>query len=67
MTDLTHKFKIGQNVELVQSTVRSAATGDYEIISLQPTDGDNPRYRIKSRSENHQRVVSESDLILRQN
>jgi hypothetical protein len=63
MTDMTHKFKIGQTVELIQSTFRSAAKGDYEIVSLRPADGGNPQYRIKSRSESHERVVSESDLI----
>jgi hypothetical protein len=64
MTDLTHKFKIGQTVELIPSTFRSAARGNYEIVSLRPSDGGNPQYWIKSRSENHQRVASESDLIL---
>jgi hypothetical protein len=64
MTDLMHKFKIGQTVDLIPSTFRSAAKGHYEIVSLRPADGDNPRYRIKSKSESHERVVSESDLIL---
>jgi hypothetical protein len=64
MTDLTHKFKIGQTVELIRSAVRSAASGYYEIVSLRPTDGGNPQYQIKSRSENYRRVVSESDLVL---
>jgi hypothetical protein len=43
---------------------RSAARGHYEIVSLRPAEGDNPQYRIKNRSESHERVVSESDLIL---
>jgi len=64
MTDLTHKFKIGQTVDLIPSTFRSAAKGLYEIVSLRPADGDSPRYRVKSRSESHERVVSESDLML---
>jgi hypothetical protein len=63
MTGLTHKFKIGQIVDLIPSTFRSAAKGDYEIVSLRPSEGGNPQYRIKSRSEPHERVVSESDLI----
>jgi hypothetical protein len=65
MTDHTHKFKIGQTVDLIPSTFRSAARGHYEIVSLRPAaDGETPQYRIKSRSESHERVVAESDLIL---
>lgn len=64
MTDRTHKFKIGQTVDLIQSTFRAAASGQYVIISLRPADGGGPQYRIKSRSESHERVVAESDLML---
>lgn len=64
MTEFTHKFRIGQTVDLIPSTFRSAATGHYEIVSLRPAEGGNPQYRIKSKSENHERVVGESDLIL---
>ena len=39
MTDSMHKFKIGQTVDLITSTARSAASGRYEIISLRPTAG----------------------------
>jgi hypothetical protein len=64
MTDTLHRFKIGQNVDLITSTARSAASGRYEIISLRPTDGGgDPQYRVKSKSESHERVVSESDLV----
>jgi hypothetical protein len=63
MTDQIHRFKVGQTVDLIQSTFRSAATGEYEIIALRPADGETPQYRIKSRSESHERVVAESDLI----
>lgn len=64
MNDPMHKFKVGQTVDLIPATFRSAAKGHYEIVSLRPADGDNPRYRIKSKSESHERVVSEGDLIL---
>jgi hypothetical protein len=64
MTDRVHRFKVGQTVDLIQSTFRSAATGHYEIVSLRPADGENPQYRIKSKSESHERVVAEADLIL---
>jgi hypothetical protein len=61
---MMHKFKVGQTVDLIPSTFRSAARGHYEIVSLRPPDGDSPQYRIKSKSESHERVVAESDLIL---
>jgi hypothetical protein len=64
MTDRVHRFKVGQTVDLIQSTFRSAATGHYEIVSLRPPDGESPQYRIKSKSESHERVVAENDLIL---
>jgi hypothetical protein len=64
MSDPVHKFKIGQTVDLLPSMGRSAASGHYEIVSLRPADGGYPQYRIKSKNESHERVVSESDLIL---
>ncbi len=64
MTEHIHKFKVGQTVDLIQSTFRSAAGGHYEIVSLRPADGEIPQYRIKSKSESHERVVAEFDLVL---
>jgi hypothetical protein len=63
MTDGIHKFKVGQTVDLIPSTFRSAAKGNYEIVSLRPSEDGHTEYRIKSKSEAHERVVSESDLI----
>ena len=64
MTDHTHKFQVGQTVDLISSISRFAANGHYEIVSLRPSDGDVPQYRIRSSREPHERVVSENDLIL---
>ena len=64
MTDLIHRFKIGQIVDLIPTTFRSAAKGSYEIVRLVPASAQDPQYRIKSKSEIHERVVSEGDLIL---
>jgi hypothetical protein len=58
-----HRFKVGQIVEILPSTLRSAATGDYEIVRLVPCDSNDPQYRIKSRNEKHERVVAERDLV----
>ena len=58
MTDFIHKFKMGQTVDLIPSTFPvSAARGTYEIVSLRPAEDGNPQYRIKSKSETHERVV----------
>jgi hypothetical protein len=43
---------------------RLAARGHYQIVSLRPSAGENPQYRIRSKSEAHERVVAESDLVL---
>jgi hypothetical protein len=65
MIDRIHKYKVGQSVELIPSTFRSAAKGTYEIVSVRPAeDGNAQYYRIKSKSESHERIVSESDLVL---
>jgi hypothetical protein len=64
MAEPVHKFRIGQSVDLIPSTFRSAASGHYEIISLRPAEGGNPQYRVRNKSESHERVVAESDLIL---
>jgi hypothetical protein len=64
MSDQIHKFRIGQSVDLIPSTFRTAATGGYEIVRLQPADSGTPQYRVKSKSETHERVVAESDLVL---
>ncbi len=64
MPDGSHKFKVGQTVDLVHSSFRSAANGVYEVVSLRAAEDGSTQYRIKSKSEAHERVVSESDLVL---
>jgi hypothetical protein len=62
-----HKFKVGQAVNLMRTTMRAAAVGEYEIRHLMPAaDGspNDPCYRVKSLAEKHERVVVESDLTL---
>jgi len=64
---MAHKFNIGQIVDLEPGMLRSLAPGPYEIRHLVPAsdrDPDDPRYRIKSIAEKHERVASESDLTL---
>jgi hypothetical protein len=62
-----HKYTIGQSVDLIHLTLRPAAPGAYEVRHLLPApDGspENPRYRIKSIAEKHERVAFESELTL---
>lgn len=64
---MTHKFNIGQTVELAPRLLRSSAPGPYEIRHLVPASDRDPRdpcYRIKSIIEKHERVALESDLTL---
>jgi len=58
-----HKFKVGQAVNLIPSVYRTAASGLFEIISLRPSEGETPQYRIKNSSESHERIVAETDLF----
>lgn len=64
---VSHKFSVGQIVDLAQRMQRAAAPGCYEIVALRPeSDRDigDPSYRIKSIDEKHERIASESDLTL---
>lgn len=63
MADGMHKFKVGQTVDLIHTTFRSAAEGAYQIVSVRPAEGGDRQYRIKSKSEAHERVVSEGDIV----
>lgn len=62
MMDRLHQFKVDQWVDIVPSTLRSAAPGRYQILRLIPCDGREPRYCIRSEHEKHDRVVPEHDL-----
>lgn len=64
MVDRIHKIRVGQMVDLIPSAFRTAATGRYEIGRLQPVDGEVPRYQVKSKSELHERMVGEIDIVL---
>ncbi len=62
---MSYKFIVGQNVNFTPGMKHNAAAGSYQICRLMPegdADRANPRYRIKSVAERHERVVSESDL-----
>jgi hypothetical protein len=64
---MSHKFSIGQKVDLVHRMLLAAPRGQYEVRRLMPEsdrDAGDPMYRIKSSDETYERVAQESDLSL---
>jgi len=61
---MAHMFAVGQTVTLTPKVLRSAVAGDYEVVRLLPDGPEGPQYRIKSKQENHERVVLERELTL---
>lgn len=62
MSDIIHRFKVGQTVEIQPSKLRRAVAGRYAITQLLPCDSNDPQYRLKSEDEKHERIVPERDL-----
>ena len=66
---MSHRFSVGQVVDLVHRMLQTAPAGQSEVRQLLPAsdrDADDPRYRIKStdEKEKYERVAAESDLTL---
>jgi hypothetical protein len=59
----SHKFHVGEIVTLRPVVSRNAPGGAYEVIKQLPHNGREFEYRIKSASEEHERVAGESELI----
>ena len=59
-----HKFTVGQLVNFTSSESQSPHPGIFVIIRLVVDDDADPRYRIKNNTENFERVVRESELML---
>lgn len=59
---MVHRFKIGQTVQLARDTVRPPSDGYFKILALRPPENGDPHYVIKSDSERHQRIVSQSSI-----
>jgi hypothetical protein len=58
----SHKFKIGETVMLSRAVSRNVPGGVYRVTKLLPHNGSEFEYRIKSASEEHERVATESEL-----
>lgn len=57
-----HKFKIKQSVEFLGSYLRPKPLGRFQVVRVMPTEHGILQYRIKSLSDGHERVVTESEL-----
>lgn len=58
-----HKYQVGQAVYYTSPTFgRASATGNYTVVKLLPSEGDDYQYRIKSSGEAFERVAKESQL-----
>ena len=58
-----HKFVVGQNVQFSPNwPLENSTGGQYTIVRLCPKDGNTPQYRIKSKRDGHERMVSEDRL-----
>jgi hypothetical protein len=59
----THKFRVGQKVQLIATLFEQyAPKGEYEIVRQLPDAYGEFYYRIKSPDEPHEKVVKESQL-----
>jgi hypothetical protein len=58
----SHKFHIGEIVNLRPVVSRNVPGGAYEVTKHLPHNGREFEYRIKSAGEEHERVAGESEL-----
>jgi hypothetical protein len=58
-----HRYSVGEVVYYTSPSFgRAAASGNYTVVKLLPSDGDDYQYRIKSNGEAFERVAKESQL-----
>lgn len=61
-----HRFKIGQTLTFVpHRTSYGAGSSSCKVVRLLSTESSDPQYRIKCTAETFERVVRESELVLR--
>jgi hypothetical protein len=57
-----HKFKAGQTVRVVPGPNVGSARGNFKVVRVLPTEHGINQYRIKSDTDGHERVVTESQV-----
>ncbi len=60
MTD--HKFKTGQAVEMHSNGRTGHKGGSFLVVRPLPADRSGNQYRVKSKSDGHERVAYEAEL-----
>ena len=58
---MTARFRAGSPVEFVGAR-RHGPVGVFEIVRELPNEGVEPRYRVKSVADGHERVAAEHEL-----
>jgi hypothetical protein len=58
----SHKFHVGETVYVMRAISRNVPGGAYEVTKQLPHNGREFEYRVKSASEEHERVMRESEL-----
>jgi hypothetical protein len=60
---MAHRYHVGETVYYNSPSFgRTAASGNYTVVKLLPSEGDDYQYRIKSTGEAFERVAKESQL-----
>jgi hypothetical protein len=57
-----HKYRPGQRVTFVGPAHMRGAANEYEIVALLPVEAGQLLYRVKSRTEPHERVLGEDHM-----
>jgi len=58
----TTKFKLGESVQFTTSDLRPKPLGSFKIVRVMPSERGIRQYRVKSTTDGHERVATESDL-----
>jgi hypothetical protein len=60
---LVHRYRIEQGVEFFPASgIDRKAKGQYTVVRLLPIDGAIPQYRVRNKTDGHERVVCENEL-----
>lgn len=58
-----HRYRVGQAVQFMPGRgVLQTAKGNYTVVRLLPPEGNSPQYRIKHKTDGHERMVHEAEL-----
>lgn len=58
-----HKFKVNKTIEFLGSYSRPKPLGRFQVVRMMPTERGILQCRVKSLTDGHERVGTESDLV----